>query len=41
MAKEATPVDREKLKQFVKRCLDKASDSQLRVIAMVSYHITK
>lgn len=34
-------MDREKMKQFVKRCLDKASDSQLRAIAMVSYHITK
>lgn len=34
-------MDREKIKQFVKRCMDKASDSQLRVIALVSYHITK
>lgn len=34
-------MDREKVKKFIKRCTDKANDSQLRVIAMVSYHITR
>lgn len=34
-------MDREKVKRFVCRCIEKASDSQLRVIALVSYHITK
>jgi hypothetical protein len=41
MAKEAVPVNRDKMKQFIKRCADKASDAQLRVIALVAYHVTK
>ena len=41
MVKEAAPVNREKVKQFVRRCMDKASDSQLRVIALVAYHVVK
>lgn len=34
-------MNREKLKAYVIRCIDKASDAQLRVIALVSYHVTK
>lgn len=34
-------MDREKAKRFVGRCMDKMSDPQLRLIALVSYHITK
>lgn len=34
-------MDREKVKRNINRWLDKASDAQLRVIAMVSYHITR
>jgi hypothetical protein len=41
MVREAVPMDREKVIRFIKRCMDKANDSQLRVIALVSYHITK
>lgn len=41
MVKEAAPVDREKVKQFVKRCMDKATDAELRAIGMVAYHVTK
>lgn len=41
MAEEAIPVDRDKIIRFVNRCMDKAKDTQLRVIALVAYHITK
>lgn len=34
-------MNREKLKAFVIRCMDKASDAQLRVISLVAYHVTK
>ena len=34
-------MDREKVIRFIKSRVDKASDAQLRVIALVSYHITK
>ena len=34
-------MNREKLKAYVIRCIDKANDAQLRVIALVSYHVTK
>lgn len=34
-------MNREKLKAFVIRCIDKANDAQLRVIALVSHHVTK
>ena len=34
-------MNREKMKQFVNRCVDKATDAELRVICMTSYHITK
>jgi hypothetical protein len=41
MAREAIPMDREKVIRFIKSRVDKANDTQLRVIALVSYHITK
>lgn len=34
-------MNRDKTQQFVKRCMDKATDAQLRVIALVAYHVTK
>lgn len=34
-------INREKVIKFVNRCLEKADDPKLRVIAMVCYHITK
>lgn len=41
MVMEACPMDREKAKQFVNRCLDKATDAELRAICTAAYHITK
>ena len=34
-------MNRDKVKQLVIRCMDKATDAQLRVISMVAYHVTK
>lgn len=34
-------MNRDKAKQYVNRCMDKASDAQLRVIALVAHHVTK
>lgn len=34
-------MNRDKAVQFVKRCLDKSSDAELRAICMAAYHITK
>ena len=34
-------MNREKMKQFVQRCMEKATDAELRTICMVAHHITK
>lgn len=34
-------MDREKAKRFLCRCLDKATDAELRAICITAYHITK
>lgn len=34
-------MDREKMKRNINRFLDRATDTQLRVICLVAYHITK
>lgn len=34
-------MDRDKAKRFLNRCLDKATDAEIRAICMAAYHITK
>lgn len=34
-------MNREKVRQTIIRYMDKASDVELRVIALVAYHVTK
>ena len=34
-------MDREKARRFINRCLDQATDAELRAMCMAAYHITK
>lgn len=36
-----TPVDREKMIRFVNKCMEKATNTQLRLLSMVAYHVTR